>query len=300
MNNRNNNFVDITGDLSNHTKWNGVLLFWGLEACKCRTGGEYQPFNWYPPQSCGWGDNNYKIGSFELKVIIAVVLRSSSNSLASNEGGYLKKFYSLFGSQKQLVWAVVYCYPSLFVKLKPREETFMSIQNKKSNQVLPIKTTTAKSITTKAITVVLATGFVLSASFAISSRQETPPDRTTARGRGQYEASFIKHEVHAAYLNCYPLAPVEKKICAERVADKYLQEQYQREYESYLLSFQHESEKLGFKYFLKSKKLSCETLKHSPIFDNKEQAYIVCCGNNKRYYMRFDYDNRVWNLKEGK
>jgi len=181
----------------------------------------------------------------------------------------------------------------------PKRRGVMSA-NKKSNQVLPTKTITAKAITTKAITVVLATSCVLSASFAISSRQETPPDRTTARGRGQYEAGFIKHEVHAAYLNCYPLAPVEKRICAERVADKYLKEQYQREYESYLLSFQRESEKLGFKYFLKGEGLSCETVKYSPIFDDKEQAYLVGCGNDKRYYMRFDYDNRVWNLKEGK
>jgi len=300
MSHRQNNFVDIMEGLSDHNNQNSVLLFWGLVACKYRSGGEYQPFKWCPPQSYGWGDGNVCNRPLAKDYHNCFFYSSSTNSLAFNEGGYLKKFYSLFGSQKQLVWAVVYCFPSLFVKLKPREKSFMSIQNKKSNQVLPIKTTTAKSIAIKAIIVVLATGFVLSASFAISSRQETPPDRTTARGRGQYEASFIKHEVHAAYLNCYPLAPVEKKICAGRVADKYLKEQYQREYESYLLSFQRESEKLGFKYFLESKKLSCETVRYSPIFDDKEQAYLVGCSNDKRYYLQFDYDNRVWNLKEGK
>ena len=122
MNNSQDNLFDITENLINYDSWNGELSFWGFVTCKLPSGGEYQPLKWCPPQSYGWGDNSHTIGSFELKVIIAVLGSSFTNSPASNEGVHLYKIKILFGSQKQLVWAVVHYFPNLVCLTKPRRE----------------------------------------------------------------------------------------------------------------------------------------------------------------------------------
>ena len=53
-----NKFVDIKEDFVNYYRWNGQLPFWGVETFYRKSGGEYQPFKWCPPQSYGWGDDN--------------------------------------------------------------------------------------------------------------------------------------------------------------------------------------------------------------------------------------------------
>ena len=122
MNNSQDYLFDIKENLINYGSWNGELSFWGFVTCKSRTGGEYQPLKWCPPRLSCRGDNNHTRGSFELKVIIAVVLHSFTNSPASNEGVHLYKIKFLFGSQKQLVWAVVHYFPNLVCLTKPRRE----------------------------------------------------------------------------------------------------------------------------------------------------------------------------------
>ena len=79
MSNSQDNLFDIKENLINYGSWNGELSFWGFVTCKLPSGGEYQPFKWCPPQSCGWGDNSHTISSFELKVIIAVLGSSFTN-----------------------------------------------------------------------------------------------------------------------------------------------------------------------------------------------------------------------------
>jgi len=285
MNNTQNNFVDITVDLSNHGIWNSVLLFRGVQACKQRAVVNTSRLIGIPLGSRVGEMVMYVIGLW-LKIIITVLVDSSCNSLASDEGGYLTKFYSLFGSQKQLVWAVVYYCPSLFVKLKPREESSMSIQNKKSNQS---KFTKNKS-NLKLVSLIFA-GLTLT-----SCREE--PDRTTISGRAKYDARFIKHDVHTDYLSCYPLDPREKATCLEQVANKHLKQKFDRDYETYKKYFQRESEKLGFKYFLNNKGLACESVKHAPpLVDPKEEIYFVKCSSGESYHMQFDYYNKQWNLR---
>ena len=130
---------------------------------------------------------------------------------------------------------------------------------------------------------------------ASCSREE--PDRTTIQGKAKCDVRLIKHEVHAEYLNCYPLDPREKSVCLEKITNKYLKERFERDYQTYKKIFQSESEKLGFKYFLNSKGLTCDSVVRSPLFDDKEEAYLVVCSAKHKYYMQFDYDNKQWSLK---
>ena len=130
-----------------------------------------------------------------------------------------------------------------------------------------------------------------------SCREE--PDRTTIQGEAKYNASMIKHEIHSEYLNCYPLAPAQKKACTEKIADQYLKPRFENEYKTYKETFQYESEKLGFKYFLNDKGLPCDSVVQNPEFDHNKEAYLVICSSDKQYYMQFDYDNKQWNLKAG-
>ena len=45
-------FVDIKEDFVNYHRWDGELPFRGVETCKSKSGGEYQPFKWCPLDSC--------------------------------------------------------------------------------------------------------------------------------------------------------------------------------------------------------------------------------------------------------
>jgi hypothetical protein len=150
---------------------------------------------------------------------------------------------------------------------------------------------------TAAITSAIAVTTILATLLSLSACQEDKPDRTTIYGRGKYDARIIKHEVHAGFLNCYPLDPREKKQCINLVADKYLKEKYDKDYQTYLKSFQSESEKLGFKYFLEDRGLACKSVPDNPTYDSREDIYLVRCSSGQRYHMQFDYDNREWNVK---
>ena len=76
-----------------------------------------------------------------------------------------------------------------------------------------------------------------------------------------------------------------------------IKQQFEKEYKTYKEKFQFEAEKLGFKYFLNDKGLSCDAVQHSPLFDDREEAYLIVCSSDKKYYMQFDYDNKQWDLK---
>lgn len=132
-----------------------------------------------------------------------------------------------------------------------------------------------------------------------SCREE--PDKTTPRGKAKYQASIVKHEIHLDYLNCYPLDRREKRICLEKLESQYLRKQFEKEYKTYRKTFQEESEKLGFKYFLNNKGLTCESVPHSPqLVDQKEAIYLVNCSSGEKYRMQFNYDNKQWSIKEDK
>ncbi len=134
------------------------------------------------------------------------------------------------------------------------------------------------------------------AGLALASCKEES-DQKTVYSKAKYDASVIKHEVHAEYLNCYPLSHAEKKACTEKVADKYFKQQFEQDYNTYKKTFQYESEKLGFKHFLNGIGLTCASVLQSPEFDDKEVAYLVKCNSGEKYYMQFDYGNKQWHLK---
>jgi len=274
MSNRQNNFVDITEDLSNHSNWSGVLLFRGVTTFYL---GWYciSHKKWYYPRFCR-GDFSYTTDSLELKANIAV-LDSFVNS-PTRGTIQVQNFFPAVKTGGSLV-VIVLLQASSF-KLKSRGE-LMSIQNKKTHQ----------NKSNLKLTALILTSLTLTAC-----REE--PDRTTIQGKAKYDASVIKHEVHADYLNCYPLDRREKEACLEQAADTHLKQRFERDYETYKKSFQRESEKLGFKYFLNSKGFACESVKHAPpLVDSKEEIYFVKCSSGESYQMQFDYYNKQWNLR---
>ena len=138
---------------------------------------------------------------------------------------------------------------------------------------------------------------ILVATLMIAACQEEREDKTTARGRGKYDSRIIKHEVHTRFLRCYPIDSMGKKKCIDKIVDEYLKERYDREYNTYLQSFQSESEKLGFKYFLREHGLPCKSVPYSPqLVDSKEDIYSINCSSGEKYLMQFD-DNKQWHVK---
>lgn len=227
----------------------------------------------------------YTIGFLKLKAIMTVVGGFSNTPIAKASIKYLFFFLTLAVKTVSLLAVVVtvsdFSFNCLF------KEGKVMATNKKPNQILLpkslIKTTTA----------ILTTALILSAC------HEDKPDKTTARGRGKYEAGTIKHEVHLRFLSCYPLDPRKKRKCIDKIADEYLKERYDREYNAYLQSFQSESEKLGFKYFLEEHSLSCKSVPHSPqLINSKENIYFISCSSGEKYFMQFDYDNKQWSIKD--
>jgi len=76
------NSVDTGKNLAKLAAGTAILSFWGLATCKLPSGGECQPYNWFPLTLCR-GDVSYIIGSFELKASVAVLGSSFANSLTS-------------------------------------------------------------------------------------------------------------------------------------------------------------------------------------------------------------------------
>ena len=63
------------------------------------------------------------------------------------------------------------------------------------------------------------TTILLAAVATSTSAYKELPDE----GKGQYYANAVKHEIHAEYLNCYPLSSKEdKKQCTQELNKKYL------------------------------------------------------------------------------
>ncbi len=113
--NSNNKILDISKNLVDYSRWNGLLLFWGVETPNYRSGGEYQPFKWYLLRLMCRGDGSVCNRPLAKDYRNCFFYSSFSNSLTSNEGVYLNRVNSLFAGQKQLVWAVVYYCSSLLL-----------------------------------------------------------------------------------------------------------------------------------------------------------------------------------------
>lgn len=130
-------------------------------------------------------------------------------------------------------------------------------------------------------------------STSLVSCNETPDNSSHAEAT-KY-ARMLKHEVHEKYLSCYPLHSETKKQCVKELNQRYLKKHLSNN--EYVESFRYESEKLGFKNFIISQGLPCENIEDGPEYDDANRAYLVKCGNDSNYYMRFDYKANSWSLK---
>jgi len=120
------------------------------------------------------------------------------------------------------------------------------------------------------------------------------PDLTTPEHAVKH-ARDIKPEIQYEYLACYALEETAKEECIGKLTEKYMPEnvKYNKDYAK---AFQFEAEKQGFKRFINDKGLVCERIEEGLEFVSDRKAYLVICRPNRQYLMRFDYDNKEWNL----
>lgn len=104
-------------------------------------------------------------------------------------------------------------------------------------------------------------------------------------------------EVHLAYLQCYALRDIAKKDC-KREAKKLSKNRQEAKTWEYILPFDHEAERLGFKAFLQNKGKACAGIDQGPKYNDKISAYDVACTDGSQYRMRFDYEKDQWLLVE--
>jgi len=116
------------------------------------------------------------------------------------------------------------------------------------------------------------------------------------------DAQNVDTSIHQAYLQCYALKPDEKLNCSKQIikdAKIHINKELQTN-QDYITVFSHEAERLRFVSFLKNNNMSCDKINEGPIFDKVEGAYTVFCTNGLKYYMTFDYNNNLWQLKDNK
>lgn len=141
------------------------------------------------------------------------------------------------------------------------------------------------------LVVLLSTAIMISAC-----KKKDELDRSTIQGEAKYDARMTRKDIHAEYLQCYPLGPSEKAACNDELAEKYNKRKY-REYLKYTREYQYESEKLGFKELINSHELECEGIFHGPEYVEKERAYLARCKPKGEYYIKFDYKTKKWSIK---
>ena len=105
------------------------------------------------------------------------------------------------------------------------------------------------------------------------------------------------NEVHLAYLQCYALRDLDKKDC-KRAAKKLTTDRQGAITWEYILPFDYEVERLGFKAFLQDAGKKCSGVDKGPKFNSDSKAYDVLCTDGNQYGMRFDYKESMWKLEE--
>lgn len=116
-------------------------------------------------------------------------------------------------------------------------------------------------------------------------------DRAIADARSQPK------EIHLAYLQCYALRDVDKDSCKRKVKSEIEGRKDASTWE-YILPFDYEVERLGFRAFLRDHGKTCADIDKGPQFNSDTKAYDVICTDGHRYAMRFDYKNVQWELAE--
>ena len=113
---------------------------------------------------------------------------------------------------------------------------------------------------------------------------------------GAVDTKYFQKHVHKHYLDCYALDEDSKAACVDRLNEKYILKRFW-DNPDYLVSFQYQAEKLGFKHFINDAGKPCDAINEGPIFDDQEQRYIVKCKGENIYYMRFNYETTQWQLE---
>lgn len=127
-------------------------------------------------------------------------------------------------------------------------------------------------------------------------------------GMGETEKTALKEaaieaarnqskEVHLAYLQCYPLRDFDKKDC-KRKAKKLTTDRQHAVTWDYILPFEYEVERLGFKAFLRDQGKPCAGVDQGPQYNKEANAYEVICTDGNQYSMRFDRNVLAWELTE--
>jgi len=109
--------------------------------------------------------------------------------------------------------------------------------------------------------------------------------------------SYITSNVQESYLACYALHTETKAKCVNILHDKYILNKW-RTKEAYIINFQYQAEKLGFKSFLNKRNLPCDVLASGPQFNVDKLAYEVKCLPENTYFMQFDYETKEWSVKQ--
>lgn len=99
------------------------------------------------------------------------------------------------------------------------------------------------------------------------------------------------------YLQCYPLRDIDKKDC-KRKAKKLTTDRQHAVTWDYILPFDYEVERLGFKAFLRDQGKPCAGVDQGPQYNKEANAYKVICTDGNQYSMRFDRNVLAWELTE--
>jgi len=125
-------------------------------------------------------------------------------------------------------------------------------------------------------------------------------------GMGETEKTALKEaaieaarnqskEVHLAYLQCYPLRDIDKKDC-KRKAKKLTTDRQHAVTWDYILPFDYEVERLGFKAFLRDQGKPCAGVNQGPQYNEERQGYVVQCTDGGSYVMAYDRGKGAWRL----
>jgi hypothetical protein len=142
-------------------------------------------------------------------------------------------------------------------------------------------------------------GIILSLLLSLVLVTNASADDEQEKEQGINDAMKSDLSIHQAYLKCYALLKPDKLKCSENIISKNKAKLSQNLLSSniYITSFAYEAERLGFLWFLQNEKLHCDAIDEGPSYNYKREAYEVLCRNGNKYYMRFDYSENLWHLK---
>ena len=137
---------------------------------------------------------------------------------------------------------------------------------------------------------IITTAAALSACTALGD-----VEKEALRDRAIADARKLPKEVHLAYLQCYALRDIDKKDC-KREVKKLTKDRQTAVTWDYILPFDYEAERLGFKAFLQNAGKKCAGVNEGPQYNKETNAYDVICTDGNQYQMRFDSKKSEWEL----